>query len=182
MDHPTTDELNAGKHLVAGLPSDVGRIEMIVSRPIEDGREVLESALFVPGIGLSGDNYLERGNLKTPDGMAHPEAQIAMMTSAAVDLVTNADRERWPLAGDQLMVSFDLSTSNLPTGTKLAVGSAILEVSAKPHNGCAKFSKRFGLDAAKWVNSDVELRLRGINLMVVQEGTITQGDTITKLA
>ena len=66
-------------------------------------------------------------------------------------------------------------------GTRLAIGSAVVEVSAKPHNGCAKFRERYGADAARWVNSRDDLRLRGINAAVVQAGTVSTGDTIKKL-
>lgn len=154
---------------------------MIVRRPAVDDREVVESAELVVGEGLVGDNYVARGDSKRPDGSAHPEAQLNLMNSRSVDAVSMGDRERWPLAGDQMFVDFDLSVSNVPTGTRLAIGSAIIEVSAKPHNGCNKFAARFGMEAARWVNSDKEVRLRGINAMVVQAGTITTGDTITKL-
>jgi MOSC domain-containing protein YiiM len=91
-------------------------------------------------------------------------------------------RERWPLAGDQLFVDFDLSLANLPAGTRLLVGGAVLEVSAKPHTGCSKFVSRFGVDAMKFVNSPVgrSLNLRGINARVLQPGVVRVGDTIAK--
>ena len=154
---------------------------MIVARPEVDERKVLDRGELLVGEGLAGDNYLQRGNAKTPDGAAHPEAQLNLMNSRAVDLVADGDRERWPLAGDQVFVDFDLSVANVPTGTRLAIGSAVIEVSAKPHTGCAKFGARFGMDAARWVNSDKELRYRGINAIVVQGGTIQPGDAITKI-
>ena len=93
------------------------------------------------------------------------------------------DKARWPLAGDQLYVDLDLSDANLPPGTRLAIGTAVIEVTAQPHTGCQKFRARFGTDADKFVNSPVgkELHLRGINARVVQPGTIRAGDTVTKL-
>lgn len=177
----TTDDLNAGIVDVEASPSDGGTIEMIVRRPDVDDREVVDGGELLEGAGLDGDNYLARGNDKTPDGKAHPEAQLTLMNSHSADLVSGGDRDRWPLAGDQLFVDFDLSTGNAPTGTRLAIGSAVVEVSAKPHNGCAKFRERFGIDAARWVNSRDDLRLRGINAIVVESGTIRAGDTIKKL-
>lgn len=179
--HPNADQLAAGVADVQSSPSDGGTVEMIVRRPEVDAREVIAEGELVVGEGLSGDNYVARGSSRTPDGLAHPEAQLTLMNSRSVNLAACGDRSRWPLAGDQLFVDFDLSTDNAPTGTRLAIGSAVVEVSAKPHNGCAKFRERYGVDAARWVNSRDDLRLRGINAMVVQAGTVRTGDTIKKL-
>jgi MOSC domain-containing protein YiiM len=76
-----------------------------------------------------------------------------------------------------------LSKENLPPGTKLALGSAVIEVTAEPHTGCKKFVERFGVEAMKFVNSPVgrELCLRGINAKVVQPGVIRVGDRAKKL-
>lgn len=174
--HLERAELDAGLASVEESPSDVGTLVMIVSRPEVDERKVLERGELIVGEGLSGDNYM------SPDrGTPHPEAQLNLMNSRAIDLVSGGDQERWPLAGDQLFVDFDLSLTNAPTGTRLAIGTAVVEVSAKPHNGCAKFGARFGIDAARWVNSSDEHRLRGINAVVVQAGSIAPGDSITRL-
>ena len=91
------------------------------------------------------------------------------MNARAAALVAG-DRERWPLAGDQLYVDLDLSGENLPPGTRLAIGSAVVEVTDEPHTGCKKFSARFGLDALEFVNSPEgrALNLRGINTRVVE--------------
>lgn len=181
MAHLDTDALHAGLDYIAQSPADNGTIELIVRRPDVDEREVLETGELVIGQGLAGDNYVVRGNSSTADGSAHPEAQLNLMMSRSVDLCADGDRDLWPLAGDQFLVDLNLSEANLTVGTRLALGSAIIEVSAKPHNGCAKFGQRFGLDAARWVNHDKSLRLRGINAMVVQGGTVNQGDRITKI-
>ena len=96
---------------------------------------------------------------------------------------STGSRERWPLAGDQLYVDLDLSVENLPAGTRLAVGDAVVEITPEPHTGCAKFSARFGTDALKFVNKPPgrELRLRGVNARVVTPGTVRPGDAISKL-
>ena len=93
------------------------------------------------------------------------------------------ERERWPLAGDQLYVDLDLSLANLPPGSRVQIGSAVIEFSEAPHTGCAKFSARFGVDALRFVNSPTgrELRLRGANCRVVVAGTVRPGDAIRKL-
>lgn len=181
MVHLSTEQLEAGAEAVRSSPTDNGTLRLLVRRPAVDEREVLDIGELVVGAGLVGDNYVERGNERTPDGAAHPEAQLNLMNASAVDLVADGDKDRWALAGDQMFVDLNLSRSNLPTGTRLAIGDAVIEVAAKPHNGCAKFAKRYGIDAARWVNSDDEQRYRGINAVVVQAGTVRQGDAITKL-
>jgi hypothetical protein len=132
--------------------------------------------------GLVGDNWAVRGSTRTADGSSHPDMQLNIMNARVIDLVAQ-DRARWPLAGDQLYIDLDLSADNLPPGTRLALGSAVIEVTPEPHTGCQKFVSRFGLDAMKFVNSPTrkELRLRGINARVVQPGVIRVGDVVRKL-
>ena len=93
------------------------------------------------------------------------------------------DEERWQLAGDQLFVELDLSEENLPAGTRLEIGSAVIEVTEQPHTGCKKFAARFGNDAQKFVMTPVgrQMRLRGMCARVVQPGTIQRGDTVEKM-
>jgi len=177
----TTTELDSRIDHVAAAPSDVGTVELVVARPAVGERLVVESGELRPGVGLVGDNYLERGSSRPGGGPADPLAEINIMSARALEAVAGVDRERWPLAGDQLIVEFDLSLDSLPTGSRLQVGTAVVEVTEKPHNGCAKFADRFGLDAARWINSRKDLRLRGICAVVVEPGSVSAGDTITKL-
>jgi hypothetical protein len=147
-----------------------------------DQREVVDEAELDPVLGLIGDNWKVRGSSSTPDGSAHPEMQINIMNSRVTALVAQ-EKERWPLAGDQLYIEMDLSKENLPAGSRLAVGSAVLEVSPLPHTGCIKFVSRFGIEAMKFVNSEVgrQLCLRGINAKVVQGGIVKVGQTAKKI-
>jgi MOSC domain-containing protein YiiM len=103
--------------------------------------------------------------------------------NARVAAAIAGEREHWARAGDQLYVDLDLSRANLPPGSRVQIGSAVIEFSEPPHTGCSKFSARFGVDALKFVNSPTgrELRLRGANCRVVVAGTVRAGDTITKL-
>ena len=174
-------ELEAGLDEIRQSPRDAGVLELIVRRPRIEEREVLEEAELTLEEGLVGDCWSTIGSLRTPDGSANLEMQINIMNSRAIALVAQ-DRDRWQLAGDQLYVDMDLSAENLPPGTRLALGSAILEVTAPPHTGCRKFVSRFGLDAMKFVNSPVgqQLHLRGINARVVLPGVIRVGDVVTK--
>lgn len=182
MRQQTAEELEAGLAIVRQSPAAEGTVEMIVRRPGEDRRELLEEGRLTTADGLVGDHWRARGSRSTPDGSANPECQVTLMNARLIDLLAGGDREAWPLAGDQLYVDLDLSEANLPAGTRLALGSAVIEVTDQPHTGCAKFSARFGPDALRLVNSEVgrELHLRGINARVVQGGTIRRGDTITK--
>ena len=183
MKHLTMQELEAALDHLRQAPKDGGVLQLIVRRPEIDLREVLEEAELDPAGGLIGDNWIVRGSSKTPDGSAHPEMQINIMNARVTALVAQ-DKDRWPLAGDQLYIDMDLSKENLPAGSRIAVGTAVLEVSQLPHTGCHKFVSRFGMDAMKFVNSPVgkELCLRGINAKVVQAGVVKVGHTIRKVS
>jgi len=180
--HLTTQELEAGLDLVRQAPKDSGILQLIVRRPQTDERELLEEAELDLTRGLVGDTWISRFNRHTPDGSPDPKAQLTIMNSRATNLVAQ-DRERWPLAGDQLYIDFDLSIENLPPWTKLQIGSAVIEVTDQPHTGCKKFLSRFGVDATKFVNSPIgrQLNLRGINTRVVEPGMIRVGDVARKL-
>jgi hypothetical protein len=178
----TTEELEAGLEDIYLSPKDVGRINMIVCRPDDDEREVLPEAKLDLAEGLVGDNWKTRGSNSTADGSAHPEMQLNIMNSRVIALLAE-EQDRWQLAGDQLFIDMDLSDKNLPAGTRLALGTAVIEITAKPHTGCKKFAARFGQDAIKFVNSPLgkELHLRGVNAKVIQSGTITVGDAVKKI-
>jgi MOSC domain-containing protein YiiM len=167
---------------IRGAPADGGTVELIARRPAEDEREVLAEARLDTHDGLEGDTWRVRGSSRTPDGGPNPDSQLTLMNARAAAVIAG-ERERWALAGDQLYVDLDLSLNNLPPGSRVQIGSAVIEFSESPHTGCAKFSARFGVDALKFVNSPVgrELRLRGANCRVVVAGTVRAGDAIRKL-
>ena len=177
----TMDELNAGLEHISQSPADSGVLKLIARRPAIGERELLEAGQLDLATGLVGDNCVTRGELATPKRTANPDAQLTIMNARVADLVSGS-QARWPLAGDQLYVDLDLSRTNLPAGTRLAIGSAVVEVTAEPHTGCKKFVERFGMDAMTFVNTDEgkEMCLRGINTRVVQAGTIRVGDAVTK--
>jgi hypothetical protein len=182
MDHGRERELQSGLDAIRAAPCDEGRLELLVRRPAVDEREVLDVGVLDLVEGLVGDTWRTRPSTRTPDGSPHPDMQLNVMSARAVQLVAGS-RERWALAGDQLFVDLDLTLENLPTGTRLGIGSAVIEVTDQPHRGCAKFAQRFGPEALRLVNSPigVELRLRGLNARVVVPGTVTVGDAVTKL-
>jgi len=180
--HLTMEQLEAGLDEIRNSPKDEGVLQLIVRRPRIQEREVLAQAELHPAKGLVGDNWITRGSSSTADGSAHPDMQLNIMNARSAALVAQ-DKDRWQLAGDQLYVDLDLSAANLPPGIRLAIGSAVIEVTAPPHMGCRKFVSRFGLDAMKFVNSAMgrELHLRGINAKVVQAGLIRVGQLVRKL-
>lgn len=183
MRHRSDEELAAGLATIRQSPADAGTVEMIVRRPAQDEREVLEEGRLTTDDGLVGDHWRARGSRSTPDGSANPECQLTLMNARLVDLLAGGDRQAWPLAGDQLYVDLDLSVENLPAGTRLAIGTARIEVTEPPHTGCAKFSARFGSEAMRFVNSPAgrALRLRGLNARVVEPGEVRCGDAVRRL-
>ena len=182
MTHLSKAELEAGMEHIRQSPKDEGVLEMIVRRPPADEREVLEEAELSLTEGLVGDNWKFRASRHTPDRSANLDAQITVMNARLIALVAQS-ADRWSLAGDQLYVDMDLGEENLPPGTRLAIGSAVIEVTATPHTGCKKFSSRFGVEAMKFVNSPEgkQLHLRGINTRVIQGGTFRVGDVVKKV-
>jgi hypothetical protein len=182
MNHLTMDKLEAGLDNIRQSPKDEGLVELIVRRPLVETREVLEEAELSTTEGLIGDSWNQRSSSKTVDGSPHPDMQINIMNARAVALVA-MEKDRWPLAGDQLFLDMDLSKANLPAGARISIGTAVLEVTAPPHTGCHKFVARFGRDAMLFVNSQVgkELCLRGINAKVVQSGVIRVGQVAKKI-
>lgn len=180
--HLKTEELLAGLDNIRRSPTDEGVLELIVRRQAINDREVLDQAELDLAQGLVGDSWNRRRSTSTPDGSPNVEMQITVMNSRAAALVAQ-EKDRWQLAGDQLYIDMDLSGANLPAGARLAVGSAIIEVTAPPHLGCQKFVARFGMEAMKFVNSPVgkELRLRGIHARVIQAGVIRTGDLARKI-
>lgn len=176
------EQLEAGLDEIRRSPREEGVLEMIVRRPQIDARKVLQEGELDLQDGLVGDNWRSRGSSGTADGSAHPDMQLNIMNSRVIALLAQ-DKARWPLAGDQLYVDLDLSAENLPPGSRLAIGSCVVKVTAVPHTGCNKFKERFGVDALKFVNSALgrQLHLRGINAKVIRGGVIRVGDRVKKM-
>lgn len=183
MPHLTVDALLAGLEGVRRAPADNGRIELIVRRPAVDEREVLSEAVLDLTEGLVGDTWRRRGSSTTDDGSADTDRQLTVMNARAASLVA-VDPGRRALAGDQLYLDLDISEENAPPGTRLAVGSAVIEVTEPPHLGCGKFAERFGREALRFVNSPIgrQLRIRGVNAKVIVAGKIMVGDAVCKLS
>ncbi len=177
--HLTAAEIESRIAQVLGSPKDPGRLEMIVRRPSIDAREVVSEGMLDLETGLVGDNWLTRGSSRTDNGLGHPEMQLNVMNYRFAELIAGG-RERVPLAGDQLYVDLDLSRENLPIGSQLSIGTAVIELTAIPHLGCKKFVERFGIDAMKFANSDFGRKhnLRGVNAKVIELGKVACGDDV----
>ncbi|HSI88552.1 MAG TPA: hypothetical protein VK918_05810 [Pyrinomonadaceae bacterium] len=180
--HLTADEIEAGIEHVLASPRNKGTVELIVVRPGVGKRQVLEVGEFDLERGLIGDNWLKRGSKRTPDGSAHPDMQVNVMNYRFAELVAG-ERNRVPLAGDQLFVDLYLGPDSVQPGTRLRAGTVVLEVTSLPHLGCKKFVERFGLDAMKYANSEFgrSKNLRGLNARVVEAGNCRSGDLIERI-
>lgn len=180
--HLTRDELEAGLAQILASPKDTGRIEALVVRPGKGERREVESVPISLAGGVEGDHWAKGCWKTTEDGQPHPDVQICMMNARCLDLVAQG-RERWALAGDNVIVDMDLSPENLAPGQRLAVGSAVIEITDTAHTGCQKFIDRFGRDACLFVNTGAgrKCNLRGIYARVVKDGVISVGDRITKI-
>ena len=180
--HLTMAELEAGVSAVSLSPRVSGRLELIVRRPAVGEREVLDQGDLDLAVGLVGDTWSRRASSRTADRTPHPDMQLNVMNARVIELI-GGSRDRWPLAGDQLYVDLDLSAENLTPGTRLAIGTAVIEVTPQPHTGCDKFASRFGVDAMKFVNSESgrRLNLRGINARVLIPGRIRTGEPVRRI-
>ena len=169
------DELDAGLDYILASPTETGELHLIVKRPGIDKRQSVTNARLDVKEGLVGDNWSSRSG-------ADSEYQLTIMNARVAALVADKASRR-ELAGDQLYVDMDLSRPNLPPGTQLTVGDAVIEVTEPPHTGCKKFAQRYGRDAAVFVNSRVGkmFSLRGINAKVVKSGDIEIGNVVRKI-
>ena len=180
MPHKTAEALLAGLPDVEKSPQDQGIVRLIVRRPAVDEREIITEGELDLGLGLVGDGWVERVG-RGSDG-PNRYAQLTLMNARYAELVAG-EPDHWAEAGDQVYVDLDISKANLPAGSRVGLGSAIIEFSEEPHTGCAKFSARFGSEALRLANSERgrELRLRGVNTVVVKAGTFRNGDIVRKL-
>jgi MOSC domain-containing protein YiiM len=180
--HLSLEELRAGLSEIQRSPKDRGALRAIVIRPETDARSALQQCELSPELGVHGDNWAKGCWMSLPDGRPHPDVQVTIMNARTIALI-GQDEARWPLAGDNLFIDLDLSTDNLPPGTRLSVGTALLEITAVPHKGCSKFAARYGVDGTRFVNSrdGLRLHLRGIYARIVERGLITVGDMVEKL-
>jgi MOSC domain-containing protein YiiM len=177
--HVSRESLDARLPELRALGSEVGTLELIVVRPTEGERELPASAELTIEDGLVGDRWVPWFD---DDGQPLRGTQVTIASTHLLGLI--ADRERWPLSGDNLLVDMGLDMESLPAGSRLAIGdTVVVQISEEPHTGCAKFSARFGSDALKFINSPEgrALRLRGMNVHVIVPGTVSTGDAVRRI-
>ncbi len=184
LPYRSTSELTAGLDLLRSAPTDKGTVHLVVRRPDLGMREILDEGLLDTVEGVIGDSWLSRATSRAIAAGHHLQAQVNVMSARMVGLLADTAEEQ-AYAGDQLFLDLDISVANLPTGSRLAfgepgTGGAVIEISAKPHNGCAKFVARFGEEAMLFVNGEVgkQLRLRGFNARIVESGVVRPGDDV----
>jgi MOSC domain-containing protein YiiM len=178
--HVSRESLDPHLPALRELSSEEGTLQLIVVRPSEGERELPDTGELTIEEGLVGDRWVP---FVEEDGSLGREAQLTIASSHLLGLI--ADPDRWPLAGDNLVVDMGLDQESLPPGSRLAIGdTVVVEISKLPHTGCAKFSARFGSDALKFINSPEgrELRLRGVNAKVVVPGTVSTGDAVRRIS
>ncbi len=180
MRHRPLAELEAGLADILAAPTSLGRVELIARRPVIGERELLEPASLDVETGLVGDGWSTRGSKRMSDGSSDREAQVTIMSSRVASLLAGGPGG-WEIAGDQLYVDLALGMDDLPPGSRLRVGTAVVEVSAVPHNGCVQFAARFGSDALRFVSSPNgrQHRLRGVNTRILTSGVVRVGDAVT---
>jgi len=165
------DRLVSALDALAAAPIGSGRLAFLVRRGRGGRREVLERARLTPAEGMPGDAWGRRV-LRTAT------AQLAVMQHGVAELIANGQ----PLAlfGDQLFLDMDLSAEHLPTGSRVRIGGALLEVTPKAHNGCKMFAARFGDEALQFVSEPVRRprNLRGIYMCVLEAGDVAPGDRV----
>ena len=182
IEHRSIADLENGLENIKKSPADNGMLYMIVVRTSKRERAVPWYCKLSPAFGVEGDHWSQGAWKSLPEGIPDPMVQVTIMNSRCLDLIATS-KERWPLAGDNLIVDMDISTANLKPGQKVSIGSAVLEISDIPHTGCMKFRDRFGVEALKFVSSKEarELRLRGLFARVIKEGEISIGDRLKKI-
>ena len=182
--HRTTAELTDHLDVVRASPLTEGRLDFLLCRPAEGERVVLREGQLDVTRGLLGDDWDTRPCRLTPDRSPHPDMQLNLVNARFSAFLSEDDVVRAG-TGDQLHVDLDLSPDNVPPGTRLQVGDegVLLEVTAVPHRGCAKFMRRYGEDVMRFVNGPTgrALNLRGVNAKVLWGGTVRVGDRVTRL-
>jgi hypothetical protein len=175
-------ELAAALPAVLAAPRDAGEVRLLCARPRPNARTFPPMLTLTRAGGVGGDFEMSRPWLELPDGSPDPQIQVSVMPWQVLDLVWR-DRDRVAHPGDNIAVDMNLSVDNLPVGSLIEAGTAILRVSAEPNDGCVKWKVRCGRPAFAWVSrkDHLHLRLRGLFCSVERDGEVRLGDRLRRL-
>ena len=181
-DFATREELDQALPHVMAAPRNDGPVEMLCYRPQSGQRVFTERLRLTRNGGIEGDYEMSRPWLKLPDGSPDPRIQVSILPSRVLNRVWR-NREPTTHPGDQVVADFNLSLENLPTGTLIRAGTAMLRVSDVWNDGCIKWKMRCGRPAYDWVRAaeHAVLRLRGIFCSIAEDGEVAVGDRIVRL-
>lgn len=179
-DHVTSDELTAALPGVLSAPKTGSAVELLCLRPDFGQRHFVDEVTVTRASGIPGERWGTAPWLKLPDGSGHPGIQVSILPRRVLDLVWR-DRANVVHPGDTFICDLDMTEANLPVGTLLAVGTAVLRVSDVWNDACAKWKVRHGEAAFDWVRTHPTLRLRGVLCSVDQDGVIRNGDAVEVL-
>ncbi|HSM34666.1 MAG TPA: MOSC domain-containing protein [Anaerolineae bacterium] len=182
MVYRTVDELEAGMAMLLGSPTEAGTLRLVVRRPGKGQREIVEVGQLDTDVGLVGDDWVNRPG--SHSDKPSPYAQVTMMNARVAELISgDPDPAAWAQCGDQLYLDLDLSEANMPAGSRVGIGEAVLEIQAEPHTGCLQFRQWWGADALRFISTDRgrQMRMRGANAIVLQSGLVRPGDIARKL-
>ena len=183
MAYQTAGQLAAGMGRVYDTPKDEGVVRLVVRRPGRGEREILTEGRLDTEQGLIGDDWVNRPSETT--GEPSPYAQVTVMNARVSELISgDPEPATWAQCGDQLYVELDISEANMPAGSRIEIGEAVLEVQAEPHTGCAQFREWWGGDVLRHISTreGLSLRMRGANTRVIRSGAVRPGDTARKVA
>lgn len=176
-DHVTIGECAAALSQVMAAPKDGGLITGLCLRPAPNQRSFPDRVRLTRAEGIPGERWLTMPWLRLPDGRPDPQIQVSILQTRILDLVWR-DRESVVHPGDPIIADMDLSEENLPAGTLLRAGTAVLKVSREPNLGCVKWKVRYGAPSLDWIRAHPELRLRGVLCSVEEDGEVGLGDRI----
>lgn len=181
--HRTLADLQAALPDILAAPKAEGRLDLIVVRPAAGLRETPARVALSAAGGVAGDHWAAGCWRVTEDGRPHPDVQVCLMMSRCIRAIAGP-MDAWAAAGDNLFLDMDLTPANAPPGTRLALGTAVLEITEEPHTGCQGFIDRYGRDACIFVNTGAGKihRLRGIYARVLRDGEVAVGDAVARIA
>ena len=182
VNHVSFAECEQALDHINRAPLDEAEIDCLCARPDFGTRAFPDKLILTVDHGILGERWTHSPWLTLPNGDPDPRIQVSILSKRVMDLCWR-DRERVIHPGDPFVVDMNLGEANMPVGTRLAIGTAIVEVSDKFNTACVKWRDRYGQDSLHWMNlaRNRPYRLRGILCRIVQDGEVKLGDRLAKL-